>query len=50
MLQILETLTVIIVAAAMAQGLVHALQLPGKLRLARNNMLQRKISIAQGFT
>jgi hypothetical protein len=36
MLQLLQILTVILVAVAMGLSLAHALELPGKLRLGRD--------------
>jgi len=39
MLPMLEVLTVLLVALAMVPALAHALELPGKLRLAKDEYL-----------
>lgn len=46
----LEVLTVILVAGAMAMALAHALELPGKLRLARQEYFVVQRIYYPGFT
>ncbi len=50
MLQILQVLTVSLVAIAMALALAHALELPGKLRLAKEQYLAVQPIYYPGFT
>jgi hypothetical protein len=50
MLQILQIVTVLIVAIAMAMGVAHALELPGKLRLAKEQYVAVQQIYYPGFT
>ena len=50
MVQMLEVLTVLLVAVAMALALAHALELPGKLRLDRSTYLAVQTIYYPGFT
>lgn len=50
MLPALEVLTVVLVAVAMALSLAHALELPGKLRLAKQQYLAVQPIYYPGFT
>ena len=50
MLQVLQILTVSLVAVAMALALAHALELPGKLRLAKEQYLAVQPIYYPGFT
>ena len=50
MLQVLQILTVSLVAIAMALALAHALELPGKLRLAKEQYLAVQPIYYPGFT
>jgi hypothetical protein len=50
MLQVLQILTVFLFAIAMALALAHALELPGKLRLAKEQYLAVQPIYYPGFT
>jgi hypothetical protein len=50
MLPMLEVLTVILVAIAMVPALAHALELPGKLRLPKDQYLVVQPIYCPGFT
>jgi len=50
MLKALQVLTVIIVAVAMALALAHALELPGKMRLSKEQYLAVQPIYYPGFT
>jgi hypothetical protein len=50
MLEILQVLTTILVALAMAAAVAHALELPGKMRLARDDYLAVQTIYYPGFT
>ncbi|MBB4274373.1 hypothetical protein [Rhizobium mongolense] len=50
MFQALEILTVLIVAVAMALALAHALELPGKMRLSKEQYLAVQPIYYPGFT
>lgn len=50
MLKILQVLTVILVAVAMALALAHALELPGKMRLSKEQYYAMQPIYYPGFT
>jgi hypothetical protein len=50
MLQTLQIVTIIVVSVAMALGLAHALELPGKLRLPKEHYLAIQQIYYPGFT
>jgi hypothetical protein len=50
MLEVLQIVTLILVAVAMALSLAHALELPGKLRLAKEQYLAIQPIYYPGFT
>ena len=50
MFQLLQVVTVLLVAVAMALSLAHALELPGKLRLSREEYLAVQPIYYPGFT
>jgi len=50
MLQVLQVLTVCVVAIAMSLGLAHALEFPGKMRLAKEQYLTVQPIYYPGFT
>lgn len=50
MLQVLQVLTVLLVAVALTASLAHALELPGKLRLAKEAYLAVQPIYYPGFT
>lgn len=50
MFQVLQVLTVILVAVAMALALAHALELPGKMRLSKDAYLAVQPIYYPGFT
>jgi hypothetical protein len=49
-LQLLQIVAVLLVAVAMALALAHALELPGKLRLSKEQYLQTQAIYYPGFT
>jgi hypothetical protein len=48
--QILQVLTVLLVSVAMALALAHALELPGKMRLSKEQYLETQPIYYPGFT
>jgi hypothetical protein len=48
--EVLQVLTVLLVAVAMALALAHALELPGKLRLSKEQYLAVQPIYYPGFT
>jgi hypothetical protein len=50
MFEILQIVTLLLVAIAMAQSLAHALEFPGKLRLSREQYLAVQPIYYPGFT
>lgn len=50
MFSVLQVLTVIVVAVAMALSLAHALELPGKMRLAKDAYYAMQLIYYPGFT
>lgn len=50
MFQVLEILTVLLVAVALASTLAHAMELPGKLRLSKETYLAVQSIYYPGFT
>ena len=50
MVQTLQIVTVVIVSIAMALGVAHALELPGKLRLPKEHYLAIQQIYYPGFT
>ncbi|MGH8719251.1 MAG: hypothetical protein ACREV0_09985 [Burkholderiales bacterium] len=50
MFSVLQVLTVILVAVAMALSLAHALELPGKMRLSKDAYFTMQPIYCPGFT
>jgi hypothetical protein len=50
MVQTLQIVTIVIVSIAMALGVAHALELPGKLRLPKEHYLAIQQIYYPGFT
>jgi hypothetical protein len=50
MVQTLQVVTIMVVSVAMALGLAHALELPGKLRLSKEQYLAIQQIYYPGFT
>lgn len=50
MFQVLQVVTILLVAVAMAMALAHALELPGKLRLSKEAYFTTQSIYYPGFT